>query len=116
MISGRFVVRTFWVAALLSTGLVSCASDEEIQSRLAVACAVKKCICEAEDKPVFSAPERRDVLWQDNGNAYCPRGFALAEHVEKDKPLPGGFKLPRYSDPVPCNDTARRCENRESVR
>ncbi len=108
-------MRNLWIAALLVLGLSSCTSDEEVQSRLAVACAVKKCICEAEEKPVFSAPERREVLWQGNGNAYCPQGFALAEHVDKSKPLPGGVKLPRYTDPYPCNDTVNRCKNRENV-
>ena len=108
-------MRYLWIAAPLLIGLASCTSDEEIQSRLAVACAVKKCICEAEEKPVFSPPERREVLWQGNGDAYCPQGFALAEYVEKDKPLPGGIKLPRYTEPYPCNDTSRRCKNRENV-
>ena len=109
-------MRSLWIAALLPLGLLSCTSNEEVQSRLAVACAVKKCICEAEKKPVFSPPEHRDVLWQQNGNAYCPQGFALAEYVEKNRPLPGGLKLPRYTEPVPCNDNARRCQNREAVR
>ncbi len=108
-------MRSLWIVALLSIGLTSCASDEEVQSRLAVACAVKKCICEAEEKPVFSPPERRDVLWQSNGDAYCPQGFALAEYVDKKKPLPGGLKFPRYTEPYPCNDTSARCKNRENL-
>ncbi len=108
-------MRRLWIVALLSLGLMSCTSSEEAQSKLSIACAVKKCICEAEDKPIFSAPERRDVLWQGNGNAYCPQGFALAEYVDKQKKKPGGVVLPRYTEPYPCNDTSARCKNQENM-
>lgn len=108
-------MRSLWIVALLSLGLTSCASNEENQSQLSIACAVKKCICEAEEKPVFSSPERQDVLWQGNGNAYCPQGFALAEYVDKQKRKPGGIALPRHTEPYPCYDTSARCKNQENM-
>ncbi len=108
-------MRNLWILALLSIGLVSCSSNDENQSKLSIACAVKKCICEEQDRPVFSSPERQDVLWQANGNAYCPQGFALAEYVDKEKRPPGGVVLPRYTQPFPCNDTSARCKNQENM-
>ncbi|MDJ0947211.1 MAG: hypothetical protein QNJ30_27505 [Kiloniellales bacterium] len=108
-------MRSLWIAALLCFALSSCANDEQAQANLAVACAVKKCICEAKETPFFSQPERQDVLWQGNGNAYCPQGFALAEYVEKKKDPPGGLALPKLQDPYPCYDTSARCKNQESL-
>ncbi len=108
-------MRNLWIVALLSLGLVSCASDDKSQSQLSVACAVKKCICEAKEKPFFSSPERRDVLWQGNGNAYCPQGFALAVYVDKSKPKPGGIALPRDTEPYPCYGSSQRCKNQENM-
>ncbi len=108
-------MRSHLMLALLSLGLLSCASSEENQNNLSIACAMKKCICEEKDKPVFSSPERRDVLWQTNGDAYCPQGFTLAEYVDKQKRKPGGVVLPRYTEPYPCNDTSARCKNQENM-
>ena len=104
------------MAALLSVALSSCANEEEAQARLAVACAVKKCICQAKEQSFFGQPERQDVLWQGNGNAYCPQGFALAEYVDRKKNPPGGLALPKLEDPYPCYDTSARCKNRESMK
>ena len=100
---------------LLPLALLACASDEEVQARLEIACAVKKCECVSQESNVFSTPEREDVLWQSNGNAYCPEGFALAEFKGKKK-QPGGLRLPRYTDPVTCYDTAERCANKEDLK
>lgn len=103
------------VIYLLPLALLACSSDTETQARLEVACAVRKCECVSQEPVVFSAPERHEVLWRDNGNAYCPAGFALAEY-EADKKEPGGIRLPRYSDPVTCYDTAERCKNQEDLK
>ncbi len=103
------------VTILLPLALLACTSDAEVQSRLEIACAVKKCECVSKEAVVFSTPERQDVLWQSNGNAYCPEGFALAEY-KGDKKEPGGIKMPRYTDPVTCYDTAERCKNKEDLK
>ncbi len=100
---------------LLPLLLLACTSDAEVQSRLEVACAVKKCQCISTEPVIFSTPERQDVLWQSNGNAYCPEGFALAEYKGGQKE-PRGLRFPRYSDPVTCYDTAERCKNKEDLK
>ena len=107
-------MRHVMIAGLLPLALLGCTSDEEIQARLEVACAVKKCECVSEDKPLLKPAERQDVLWAQNGNAYCPQGFALAEFVDTKKREPGGLRFPGRSDFDDCLERGYRCGERTS--
>jgi hypothetical protein len=52
-------------------------------ARMALACQTTDCACVSESKSLLRKDRTTDVLWQKNGDAYCPTGFALEKVVEK---------------------------------
>ena len=59
--------------ALLATG---CGSTKKPD--LARACALQPCICKSTSSSIFSNPKAgSEVLWRQNGDAYCPEGHEL---------------------------------------
>ena len=44
---------------------------------LALACQMRKCICKPADPAVFSKSEDKEVMWKQNGDAYCLKGHVL---------------------------------------
>jgi hypothetical protein len=71
-----------WLSLLGS--IAACAPTTESQERLAYACEVKKCRCVAQSKTMFSKARYADVLWRENGTAYCAEGQYL-EFAEEPK-------------------------------
>lgn len=50
---------------------------------LALACGIQKCICRAESAGIFTSSKAgTDVLWRQNGDAYCPEGYFLRKVEE----------------------------------
>ncbi|HUA56781.1 MAG TPA: hypothetical protein VMB81_31655 [Candidatus Sulfotelmatobacter sp.] len=50
------------------------------QGELASACQIVKCEClkvRTSIVPQFTKVEPQDVLWRENGTAYCPEGYDL---------------------------------------
>jgi hypothetical protein len=73
-------------AIMLVTGfLVACASDEPGASgpNMALACQTTNCACVGETESLFRKAKTADVLWRANGDAYCPKGFALEKIKRK---------------------------------
>ena len=64
---------------LAVAALAACASSEEKQAELALACQVKDCICQS----VTLTEPAKPVLWRDNGEAYCEKGFQLQSTERK---------------------------------
>lgn len=69
-------------AALL---LQACSSTSpQSQAAMAGACQVRRCACGPQGWTAFSAGGNVPVLWQRNGDAYCPDGFSL--HLVEEVP------------------------------
>ena len=73
--------------AILALALGACAQSPEEQRNLALYCQVKSCLCVPEVRHPFSKNEPVELLWRDNGDATCPKGYKL-DPTEKPK----GFK------------------------
>ena len=59
----------------LSVAAAGCVRDANPD--LALSCQVQDCVCRSERPPVFSRPLDAEVLWKDNGDAYCKPGWVL---------------------------------------
>lgn len=69
--------------------LIGCTDPDK--PNLAVACALTKCTCISEGGGGYFERNLRthrslttEVLWTEQGNAYCPEGFSLRQ-VEENK-------------------------------
>ena len=63
---------------LVAAALAGCYTSEREQENLAVACAVRDCVCTPERLSLDRERLRNQpVLFHKNGNAYCPDGFRL---------------------------------------
>ncbi len=45
-------------------------------------CQLSECICEQPRASILDDAVTADVLWADNGDAYCLEGFELRRQVE----------------------------------
>ena len=72
---------TVFLAAALSLSLAACGSTEraggERVPNLALACQTTACTCSAVTGSLFEKTKTAEILWRANGDAYCPKGFAL---------------------------------------
>ena len=73
------------VAVSMAVLAALCACTRDTIRGLELRCQTTKCVC---IKQVVSFPEvpggdRTEVLWRDNGDAYCPDGYVL--RLEKGK-------------------------------
>lgn len=92
------MTRGWLLLAGLPLLLAACAGDRKGDPNLAVACALKPCECTPEG--AFGG-DPAPVLWRENGDAYCPEGYALrlsdtAEYAPREKPEgrePGGIGI-----------------------
>ena len=50
-----------------------------------LACQTIACICEATESDMLEKPAKSEVLWRENGDAYCPEGFALRRAEPEDE-------------------------------
>lgn len=75
-------MRAVFVSAILG-GLAGCAGGGE--PNLALSCQVTKCTCAHEGLFTLGKGEPSPVLWQANGDAYCPDGQALRRAGYKKK-------------------------------
>ena len=63
------------------------------QAELGHGCQIVKCTCEKPRDsllPSFSKPETAEVLWRQDGTAYCPEGMRLENPTKSsiyDRPL-----------------------------
>ncbi len=48
-------------------------------------CQTTECVCEPVESvfPVTAGSRSVDVLWRENGDAYCPEGYVLREAPEE---------------------------------
>ncbi len=81
--------------ALIAAGLLlaGCPSTRNgNQAQLASACQIVKCTC-LKPRPMlpqFTKEESQEVLWRQDGTAYCPEGYALERKDARsmyDRPL-----------------------------
>jgi hypothetical protein len=78
-------MRSLLVLLLAVPALYGCIGSEVRRSddRLAGACQVRRCLCGPEGWSSFMA-SGVEVLWRENGDAYCPEGYTL--HVVEPAP------------------------------
>ena len=77
--------RWLWVVVAASAvagcgGVGSYFKKDPSPAELASACQIIKCTCQkTRDSilPHFTKDEPQDVLWRQNGTAYCPEGYTL---------------------------------------
>ena len=64
---------------LVAVSMCGCTAPEGRGSneRLAGACQVRRCVCGPEGWSSFMASGGVQVLWRENGDAYCPPGYKL---------------------------------------
>jgi hypothetical protein len=75
-------MRAALICAILAA-LAGCVQSSETRERLALTCQTTKCVCVPERRAVFVPVEpKSEVLWGQNGKAYCPEGqvLRLANH------------------------------------
>ena len=70
------------IAAALAAS--ACAETLPNDPKLALACQTRDCVCTEQPQPVFGPAETVPILWQPNGDAYCPAGYVL-KIVTEDK-------------------------------
>lgn len=81
----RFSVPPLLIALAIPALLAGCAQPApDDNGGLAHACQLKACIC-AEDRGSIFNPKTEELLWRDNGDAYCPEGFHLEEAAKGKK-------------------------------
>ena len=69
---------------ILLVGLGACQQPEP-SADLSLACQVKACSCIGPKPGIVGKPEVQEVLWTDNGEAYCAEGFRLETDDSKSK-------------------------------
>ena len=74
-----------WCSPLLVVlALAGCTGTKAGDPDLALACELRTCACLAENASIFATKrETTDILWRDNGEAYCPEGFVLTRINEE---------------------------------
>jgi hypothetical protein len=92
----RRIMRPYLPLALIVAGCVAACSwvkKDPNQAQLAHGCQIVKCECHkvrSSMLPSFTTEKPADVLWHEDGTAYCPEGMQL-ETKEKpsiyDRPL-----------------------------
>ena len=75
----RFGLRTKTGACVVIACLFAgaCANDPVAEPKLALACQTMKCTCIAVKAEFLKKRRVEEVLWRQNGDAYCPEGFVL---------------------------------------
>ena len=90
-------MRAGWLGVAIVAGAVAgCSSyfkKDPSPGQLAAACQIVKCECRKVREsilPQFTKVEPQDVLWRENGTAYCPEGSILQRKDARslyDRPL-----------------------------
>lgn len=65
------------VLLVLASGVALAACARKQDPDLELACAVRECECLPENPGIFRTPRGEEVLWRQNGNAYCREGYVL---------------------------------------
>lgn len=68
-------LRLFAIAAALAAS--ACAETLPNDPKLALACQTRDCVCTEQSQPVFGPAATVPILWQPNGDAYCPADYVL---------------------------------------
>lgn len=63
--------------------LAACSGQKPGAANMALACQTTPCACVSENKSLLRKDKIVDVLWKINGDAFCPKGFALEKTAEK---------------------------------
>ena len=73
------------ITVLAMLTLAACASDDAASSaaNMALACQTMNCACVKESGSLLRKDKFTAVLWKTNGDAYCPKGFALKNSAKK---------------------------------
>mgnify|MGYP005675178091 CR=1 FL=1 len=74
------------MAMALAIGtLAACAGEDPVANaeKMALACQTATCACVAENQSMLRKDKTTDVLWKANGDAHCPKGFALEKVIKK---------------------------------
>ena len=61
---------------ILLTGLGACQQPQSEVS-LELSCQFKDCSCVGPRESILGSPVTQEVLWKENGDAYCAEGFRL---------------------------------------
>lgn len=64
-------------AALLLLAACGGSKMPPVATTLGEYCATSDCACFKTDRPFWLNPEKTDIVWDLDGNATCPEGFAL---------------------------------------
>ena len=84
------------LALVIAGGLAACGmftKKDPSQSELGHGCQIVKCTCEKPREGLLaglSKPETGEVLWRQDGTAYCPEGMRLENPTKSsiyDRPL-----------------------------
>lgn len=70
-------------ALLVSCGSTSSSDTSKRTPQLHLACQTVECECRGEKFHLFSDREITEIVWRQNGDATCPKGFVL-ERVRVD--------------------------------
>lgn len=68
--------RTSLLGATLAV-LAACGGGDDSPANMALACQTTTCICVNSGGLLRDDTDRKDVLWKQNGDAYCPPKYAL---------------------------------------
>lgn len=78
---GRRVSASFLLVCVATLLAAGCGQSKK--PNLALACGIQKCICRAESASIFASSKAgKEVLWRQNGDAYCPEGYFLRKVEE----------------------------------
>ena len=75
---------TMIIGAILLAGLGACQQPQP-EASLELACQVKACSCIGARESIIGAPNVQEVLWKENGEAYCAEGYRLESAGSKSK-------------------------------
>lgn len=68
-------------AAVLALAACGGNGDKPVRD-LAIYCQFHDCHCRKPGITLFSSAEKAELLWRQNGDAYCPDGFEIREGKE----------------------------------
>lgn len=88
------MARISFVSVAAATFLLACTQSDEQTADLSRTCQVRQCTCTETSGSLFDSPDSADVLWREDGDAYCQPGYDL-RLVPPPPPKPGGIPLNR---------------------
>jgi hypothetical protein len=62
---------------LMTVLVAACADNKTAETDMQLTCQLSKCVCAAPQRLFLADAPPKDVLWRENGDAYCPEGYQL---------------------------------------